>query len=194
MGRGGPTGDCTSRASIPPTGAELRPRGLPRWAGLCFLNWVPRRSADVGRVCLGSAVSPPCGAMASGLCSSPRPGLASRSPLSMLFLRLLRVPPSHFLFGRPPTSSPCRGPSPSPTPPLLCTRFGTASFWRVQALLLAGIGSGRPDGRSRVVMAAGGTVEPSHCGTPETGQCGEDQRHRWVGPAEGPGTSEGAPG
>lgn len=35
-------------------------------------------------------------------------------------------------------------------------------FWQCPgSLLLAGIGSGRPEGRSRVVMAAGGTVEPS---------------------------------
>lgn len=35
-------------------------------------------------------------------------------------------------------------------------------FWLAQALLLAGIGSDCPEGQGRVVMAAGGTVEPSH--------------------------------
>lgn len=90
----------------------------------------------------------------------------------------------------------CRGPSPSPTPPLLCARFGTASFGNVQALCFwreltvavlrdGAVLSWQLVGRwSRVT-----------CGTPETGQCGEDQRAAQVGrPAKGPGTSVDASG
>lgn len=148
---------------------------------------ISRQWASLLRSC---SVSPLCGhhqvVMESGLCSSPRPGLASRSPLSMLFLRCCRVPPSHFLFGRPPTSSPCRGPSPSPTPPLFCTRFGTASFgmsrlcfWQELAVAVLRDGAVLP-------WQLVGRWNQVTCRTPETGQCGEDQRLKAPVPLEVP--------
>lgn len=137
------------------------------------------------------------------LCSFPLQGLASRSPLSVLFLRCCCVPPSHFVFGRPPTSSLCpvawchgSSPLPTPTPPLLCTCFGTASFGNVQALCFwreLAVAVLR-DGAVLSWQLVGRWSQVAY-GTPETGQCGEEQRVVQVGrPAKGPGTSVDAPG
>lgn len=153
----------------------------------------------------GTAWAPaPCGSRAGPLPGGrPRPA-ASRSPL-LTFVLLLPWCLRHVLLAARPPLTPVFCPRVVVSPPAALPRPGF--FRHARVLLLAGVGGGRPGGRSRV-SAARGTVEPrrgrdardrsvwalGHGSTPAGPRCRrlEAQVLVWPGGGRGPGQGRGA--